>query len=133
MTVVVDTSALTAIILGEPDAERYLDAMSSAAGDLHLSAATLVESSIVVEARQGAAAAADLRTLITRLAIAVEPLDGPQADLAVRAWRRFGKGRHPAGLNLGDCYAYALTASLGARLLYKGEDFSQTDVSAVLD
>jgi ribonuclease VapC len=62
----------------------------------------------------------------------VEPVTPAQADLALRAWRRFGKGRHPARLNLGDCFSYALASSLGARLLYKGDDFSQTDVSAAL-
>jgi ribonuclease VapC len=132
VTVVVDTSAMLAILLGEPDAERFADALTSNAGSLHFSAANAVETGIVIEARAGSAGAGDLQTLMQKLQVQVEPVDQRQAKLAVRAWRRFGKGRHPARLNLGDCFAYALTAALGGRLLYQGGDFSQTDIPAVL-
>jgi ribonuclease VapC len=132
VTVVADTSAILAVLLGEPDAARFADALIEHVGDLHVSAVTLVESSIVLEARKGPESAAELQTLVTRLTIQVQPVNGVQADLAIRAWRRFGKGRHPAKLNLGDCFSYALTVSLGARLLFKGNDFRQTDVAAVL-
>lgn len=132
MTVVVDTSVLAAVVLGEPDAEAYLSVMQRAIGELTLSAATLVEASIVVEAKQGPDAAADLATLLTSLAVETVPVDAAQAAMAVAAWRRFGKGRHPAALNVGDCFAYALATTTGARLLFKGQDFTQTDVSSAL-
>jgi len=126
--VIVDTSALVAVILGEPDAERYLDAMA-AADELSVSAASLVEALIVVEAKQGPEASDDLQALLAELEARVEPLDESQAILASRAWRRFGKGRHPAGLNLGDTFAYALATATGRPLLYKGADFDATDVA----
>lgn len=132
MTVVVDISVLAAVVLGEPDAEAYLGVMQRAIGELTLSAATLVEASIVVEAKQGPDAAADLATLLTSLAVETVPVDAAQAAMAVAAWRRFGKGRHPAALNVGDCFAYALATTSGARLLFKGQDFTQTDVSSAL-
>lgn len=133
MTVVVDTSAVLAVLLGEPDAARYADALVRNVGDLHMSAVSLVEAAIVLETRKGSDAAADLETLIARVSLQVEAVTADQADLAWRAWRRFGKGRHPARLNLGDCFSYALVTALRGRLLYKGDDFSQTDVPAVLD
>jgi ribonuclease VapC len=129
MAIVIDTSALAAVVLGEPDAERYTAGMVAAAGDCSLSAATLVECGIVVEARQGDAAAQDLRLVIEQIGAEVVPLDAAQATVAVAAWRRFGKGRHPAGLNLGDCFAYALAKVSGSPLLYKGDDFTQTDIA----
>lgn len=132
MTVVVDTSVLAAVVLGEPDAEAYLGVMQRAIGELTLSAATLVEASIVVEAKQGPDAAADLATLLTSLAVETVPVDAAQAAMAVAAWRRFGKGRHPAALNVADCFAYALATTTGGRLLFKGQDFTQTDVSSAL-
>jgi ribonuclease VapC len=130
--VVVDTSALVAVILGQPDAARYLDAMVRGAGDLQVSAANLVEAAIVVQARQGSEAATDLQSLISQLPIVIQDLDHGQAQIAINAWRRFGKGRHPAGLNLGDCFAYALAQSMGGRLLFKGADFAQTDIASAL-
>ncbi len=128
MTLVVDTSALAAVIFGEADAEHLLAIMIDHAGDLHVSAATLVEAGIVVEARQGPEASDDLRTLLRGVSATVAEVDAEQAERAIAAWRRFGKGRHPAGLNLGDCFAYALTKQTGSALLFKGDDFTQTDV-----
>lgn len=128
---IVETSAVVAIVLGEPDAERFVDALTVPALRL-ISAANLVEAGIVVEARQGPDAARDLALLLETIAIAVEPVNAEQARLAVDAWRRFGKGRHPAGLNLGDCFAYALARHRGEPLLFKGNDFAQTDVTSVL-
>lgn len=128
MTVAIDTSALVAVVFGEPDAQSILAAMARHAGDLVIGAATLVEASIVVEAKQGSPAAADLKLLLDSLRVTVVALDESQAAAAVAAWRRFGKGRHPAGLNLGDCYSYALARALGAALLFKGDDFTQTDI-----
>lgn len=132
MSLVVDTSALTAVILGEPDAQTFLGAMSAHAGDLLLSAATSVELGIVVEAKHGAEATADLRRLTELLGITTVAFDAEQAAVAVAAWRRFGRGRHPAALNLGDCFAYALAKTTGSALLFKGHDFRQTDVASAL-
>lgn len=128
---IVETSAVVAIVLGEPDAERFVDALALPAARL-ISAANVVEAGIVVEARQGPDAARDLALLLEASAVVVEPVDAEQARLAVDAWRRFGKGRHPAGLNLGDCFAYALARYRGEPLLFKGDDFAQTDVASVL-
>jgi ribonuclease VapC len=132
MTVVLDTSAVLAVVFGEDDAEALLAAMLHRAGDLQISAGTLVETGIVVEARHGPQGADDLRILLDRLGVEAVQLDEEQARLAVAAWRRFGKGRHPAGLNLGDCLAYALAKALSAPLLFKGTDFAQTDVASAL-
>ena len=131
MTVVLDTSVLTAVVFGEPDAEALLATLRRHAGDLVISAATAVELGIVVEARQGVEATRDLQLLLDRLRVEVVPLDATQAALAVAAWRRFGKGRHPAGLNLGDCFAYAAARHHGGALFFKGGDFAQTDVRSL--
>ena len=130
--VVLDTSAVTAVVLGESDAEPFLSVMLANAGDLQMSAGTAVEVGIVVEARQGAAATKDLGILVDRLGMATVPVDRVQAEAAVAAWRRFGKGRHPAGLNLGDCFSYALAKLTAAPLLFKGRDFAQTDIPSAL-
>jgi ribonuclease VapC len=130
--VVLDTSAVAAVILGEPDAEAFAAIMLRHAGELSMSAATWVELGIVIEARQGQPAFDDLTALLTSLTVTIEPLDADQATAAVAAWRRFGKGRHPAGLNLGDCFSYALARTLGAPLLFKGRDFAQTDIAGAL-
>lgn len=132
MTVVLDTSALAAVVFGEPDAEALLAVMIRSAGDLVISAATAVEIGIVVEAKQGQEASADLRKLLATLSVRSVPVDDVQAAAAVAAWRRFGKGRHPAGLNLGDCFSYALAKTDGAALLFKGNDFAQTDIASAL-
>lgn len=129
--VVVDTSAVVAVVLGEPDAEQFAAALVRHRGDLLLIAATRVELGIVVEARHGPDGTRELEALLTRLSVTVEPFDAVQSAVALAAWRRFGKGRHPAGLNLGDCYSYALAKSRGAPLLFKGDDFSQTDVQVI--
>jgi ribonuclease VapC len=130
--VVVDTSAVSAVVFGEPDAEILLSVMLANAGDLQMSAGTAVEVGIVVEARQGAEATKDLGILMDRLGIATVPVDRVQAEAAVAAWRRFGKGRHPANLNLGDCFSYALAKLTAAPLLFKGRDFGQTDITSAL-
>ena len=132
MQLVIDTSALASVVFGEADASAMAAVIAANAGDLNLSAATLVESEIVVESRQGLAALNDLRMLLRAAAVTIVPVDAEQASLAAAGWRRFGKGRHPAGLNLGDCFSYALSKRLGAPLLFKGKDFTQTDVTSVL-
>lgn len=132
MTVVVDTSSMAAVVLGEPDAERHLAVLSAHAGDVHLSAASVVELGLVVAAKQGAEATEDLQRLIALIVVITVPFDADQAAAAVAAWHRFGKGRHPAGLNLGDCFSYALAKVSGLPLLFKGVGFSQTDVTSAL-
>ena len=127
-----DSSALVAIVLGEPDAERYVEALRRSAGPPALSTTNAVEATVVVEARQGPEASRDLSLLIESAGISVEPVTADQVPLAVDAWRRFGKGRHPAGLNLGDCFAYALARAQGTPLLFKGGDFNQTDIPSAL-
>lgn len=130
--VVLDTSAVAAVIFGEPDAEAYAAVMARHVGELSISAVTRVELGIVVESRQGPVAVADMEAMLNRLAVATETVDSDQANAAFAAWRRFGKGRHPAGLNLGDCFGYALARTLGASLLFKGNDFTQTDIASAL-
>lgn len=131
MTVVLDTSAVIAVVLGEEDATIFADAIAANVGELHISAATIVECMIVAEARHGSGGLHEVEVLLRRAAVVTVPFDASQATHAAAAWRRFGKGRHAASLNLGDCYSYALARHLGASLLFKGRDFAQTDVTSV--
>ncbi|MGD9597519.1 MAG: type II toxin-antitoxin system VapC family toxin [Steroidobacteraceae bacterium] len=124
---VLDTSAIVAILQGEPERTQFIDAIE-AADTCSLSVANFVEASIVIEARVGPDGVRDLDLLIAKASIALAPVDPEQAQLARRAWRRFGKGRHAAQLNFGDCFAYALAAALDEPLLYKGGDFANTDI-----
>jgi ribonuclease VapC len=126
---VVDTSAIIAILLQEPEAERFGRALAHSQPCL-MSAATLLEASMVIETRKGSEGGRDLDLLIYRSQIEVVAVDQEQAEVARAAWRRFGKGRHPAGLNLGDCFAYALAKVSGSPLLFKGDDFTKTDIAA---
>ena len=130
--VVVDTSAVVAILLGEPEADDLLSILV-AAGPRLLSAATLVELGIVLEARLGSAATGIAGRFVRDGEIEVVDLDRVQADRSLEGWRRFGKGRHPAGLNLGDCYAYGLAATTGYPVLCVGSDFARTDVGVLPD
>lgn len=132
MAIALDTSSVAAIVLGEPEAEAYVSLLLANIGDLVIGAATLVEATIVVEAKQGPQAVRDLSELLEETRTAIVPLDAEQAGLATAAWRRFGKGRHPAALNLGDCYSYALAKATGNALLFKGRDFALTDVASAL-
>lgn len=127
--IAVDTSALVAVVLGEEDAERHLAELQR--NVTHLSSVSLVEASIVVHARQGPDAERDLGHLVEATIDEVVPVDLDQARAAISAWRRFGKSRHPASLNFGDCFAYAVARMSDLPLLYKGDDFSQTDVRSV--
>ena len=127
---VLDTSALLAILLNESDASVFRLALDADPIRL-LSAANLVEAAIVIEARVGEAGGRELDLLLHKASIEVVGVDAGQADLARHAYRQFGKGRHLAGLNYGDCFAYALSQSAGEPLLFKGDDFSNTDVIAV--
>lgn len=97
-----------------------------------MSAATALEASIVIEIRKGPAGGRELDLLIHRAQMDIVPFTEPQFEAARFAWRQFGKGNHPAGLNFGDCFAYALAKTLNEPLLFKGEDFVKTDVKTVL-
>ena len=126
---VIDTSALAAIFFGEPERQKFLEAIAAAPTRM-VSAATILETGIVLESRLGDAAGREFALFVIRAKLEIVPFDAEQAELALSAWRRFGKGRHPAALNYGDCFAYALSKWTGEPLLAKGTDFEATDVSA---
>ncbi len=126
---VIETSAVLAILLREPEAEDFAAAIEKASPRL-LSAASPLEASVVIEVRKGDEGGRDLDLFIYRSGIEVVAVDAPQAEAARRGCRRFGKGRHPAALNYGDCFAYALAKVTGSDLLFAGEDFARTDITA---
>jgi ribonuclease VapC len=127
---VVDTSALLAVIFEEGEADSFADILATSEVTL-CSAVSVLEASIVVEARKGRAAAADFQALLDVAKIKVVDFSPEHARLAVTAWRRYGKGNHKAGLNMGDCCAYALAKAVRQPLLFKDGDFSQTDIAVV--
>lgn len=127
---VIDTSAVVAILGMEREATRLAEAIEADTNRL-MSAATLVETGLVIESRYGTAGGRELDVLIAKAGLSIEPVTAEQADVAREAWRRYGKGRHAAALNLGDCFSYALARTTGEPLLCKGDDFIQTDVSIV--
>jgi ribonuclease VapC len=112
----------------EPEAVRLAAALEADASRL-ISAATLVETGLVIEARYGAAGAQELDLLVAKAGLSIEAVTAVHAEIAREAWRRFGKGRHSAALNYGDCVSYALARTTGEPLLFKGDDFSQTDIA----
>ncbi len=125
--VVIDTSALLAILLGEPERGKFLELLSESETRL-LSAANALETAIVVESRRGEAAGRELDLFLHRTKIEIVAVDAEQFSIARFAWRKFGKGRHPAALNFGDCFAYALAKASSEPVLAKGEDFRRTDL-----
>jgi ribonuclease VapC len=127
---VLDTSSIFAILLAEPEA-GILSEMISKDQKRLLSAGTALELMIVLEARKGEAGGRELDLFLHRAKIDIVPFDGEQAEIARQAWRHYGKSNHPAGLNFGDCFAYALAKISGEPLLFKGDDFNQTDISYV--
>ena len=127
---IVDGSAVLAILFSEPDARRHAGAIS-AASPCRISVANVLEASIVVERRGVRTAVRELDALLERAEVELVPVTVEHLDEARRAWRRFGRGNHPAALNFGDCFAYALAKATGEPLLFKGEDFPQTDIEAV--
>lgn len=126
MRIVADTSAIVAFLTAEPLADRLFEAMSS--NVVCLSAASYFEASMVIESRQGPSGVETLDFVRVKIIEEVVPVDEEVARIARTAFRRFGKGRHPAGLNFGDCLAYATAWNLGAPLLFVGNDFSRTDI-----
>jgi len=125
--VVLDTSALLAVFLGEPERKQFLDLLTRAETRL-ISAANILETGIVLEARRGEAAGREFDLFLHQAKVDVVPVDADQVDIARIAWRKFGRGRHPAALNFGDCFAYALAKTSGEPLLAKGTDFAPTGI-----
>ena len=128
---VIDTSAMVAILCDEPEAEAFEDALDRSERSL-ISAVSVLEISMVVESRYGESAGNELDLLIYKLPIEVRAADSEQLNWARYAFRRYGRGRHAAGLNFGDCFSYALARSAGEPLLFKGDDFSKTDLISAL-
>jgi ribonuclease VapC len=128
---VLDSSALIAILSFEPEATFFAKAIEADTTRL-LSAASLLETAIVIETRYGEAGGRKLDELIRAAQIQIEPVTYEQATVARLAYRTYGKGRHPAGLNFGDCFSYALAKTSAGPLLFKGDDFSQTDLQLIL-
>jgi ribonuclease VapC len=126
---VIDTSAIVAIAQNEPEAAVFEQSIADDPVRL-ISAATLLEAAMVIEARLGEAGGSELDLWLYKIGVELVAVEPDHADYARRAWRRYGKGRHPAGLSFGDCFSYALAALSGEPLLYKGNDFSQTDIRA---
>jgi ribonuclease VapC len=119
-----DTSALLALLLDEPEAEGFRAAVEEDTTRL-VSAATLLETALVIEARKGEPGGRELDALIQKADVVVVPVDAEHVSEARKAYRRFGKGRHAAGLNFGDVFAYALARTSGEPLLFKGDDFAR--------
>ena len=128
---IVDSSALVAILFKEPDAGAFAEALQRA-GSRAVAAPTLVETAMVAEGRTQPAMGEALDELLRAMRAEIVPFTAEHAAIARQAWRRFGKGRHQAALNLGDCFAYALAIARDDTLLFKGDDFAQTDVKRAL-
>jgi ribonuclease VapC len=128
---VIDSSALIAILEDEPEASLMAEAIEQAEICL-MSVVSLVETAIVIESRHGEVAGCELDQLIEKSAIEIMSVTLEQAVIARHAFRRYGKGKHPASLNFGDCFTYALAKSLNESLLFKGNDFNQTDIKLYL-
>jgi ribonuclease VapC len=126
---IVDTSALVAVLRGEPEARQFTDILL-AQDSVRVSVGTLIEARMVVE--READGAAQLDRLLQAFAIDAMPVDLAHIEFASEGFRRFGKGRHPAALNFGDLFAYALARAFDEPLLYKGNDFAKTDVRSAL-
>jgi ribonuclease VapC len=126
---VIDSSALLAVLLNKPQASQLAEAMAKDPRRLTSSFSAL-ETAVVIETKKGEGGGRELDLLLHRAQIEIAALDAGQFEIARRAYRQFGKGRHPAGLNIGDCCAYALSKSSGEPLLFIGEDFARTDVTA---
>ena len=126
---IVDTSAVMTILFSKSGAERYDEAIAEAPR-CRMSVVSFLEAAIVLESRSGAAAGHDLDAFLEEAGIELAAVAPEHAQAARRAWRRFGKGNHPAGLNFGDCFSYALAAVTDEPLLFKGRDFSLTDIEA---
>jgi ribonuclease VapC len=130
--VIVDTSVIIAILKDERDADTIGDALAQAEVR-RMSAVSYVEAAVVVDSNRNPVLSRRFDDLLRDVQIAVEPVTLNQARIAREAYRDFGKGRHRAGLNFGDCFAYALAKEKGETLLFKGQDFCHTDIEAAED
>ena len=128
---ILDTSSLIAILTGEPDCDLYVDAISRA-GVCRISAGNFLELSVVIESQFGPDVLRQCDAFFRRAGIVVEPVTVEHVHAARQAFHDFGKGRHPAALNFGDCFAYALAKATGEPLLFKGDDFKKTDIVSAL-
>ncbi len=128
---IVDSSAILAIVLREPDRFRYVDAMLDNA-PRRMSIANWLETTMVVDRRGGAVSVSRFEDFLRHAQIELMPVSVSQAMIARRAWQTFGRGAHPAGLNYGDCFAYALAKETHEPLLFKGDEFAQTDIEPAL-
>jgi len=128
---VIDTSAIVAIALNEPEALSFEEAIVDDPVRL-ISAATVLETAMALETRLGEKGGSELDLWLYKIGAEIVPVSAEHADQARRAWRRYGKGRHPAGLDFGDCFSYALASLTGEPLLFKGSDFSQTDIQVAV-
>ena len=124
---VVDSSAIIAILQHEPGADDLTEKLIASPAR-RISAANLLESSMVMQARYGDAGEREVDTLLQRLRVEVVPVTAQHAEIGRYAFRQYGKGRHAAGLNFGDCFAYALSKAMGESLLFAGDNFTHTDV-----
>lgn len=129
---VIDTSAIVAILFGESDAAAFAEAIEQDPVRL-ISAASALEAAIVVESELGEDGGRELDLLLHKAQITISPFGPDQLAAARFAFRTFGKGRHSAGLNLGDCFAYALSKTTSEPLLFKGDDFAKTDIVSARD
>lgn len=130
--VIVDTSALIAILQNEPEAAAFAT-IADAAPECRISAANYLEAAIIIDGRQDPIASRRLDDLLAELRMAIEPVTEKQAHIARQAYRDYGRGSgHPAQLNFGDCFAYALARATGEPLLFKGDDFRRTDIAPAL-
>ena len=127
---VVDSSAFVAVLIGEPEQAAIAQVLASAA-ELWVCSFSVLETAIVIGSKKGPQGLMAWDALLQRLAVQVVPLTAAHTTLARDAWLRFGKGRHPAGLNIGDCCSYAVARDAGLPLLFKGDDFSKTDLARV--
>ncbi len=128
---IVDTSVLVAILFGEPEVTDYIR-LIHAADQCMIRAASFVEPSIVVEAQIGPTGSRQCDVFFRGAGIIIEPFTAEQAHIARQAFLDYGKGRHPAGLNFGDCFSYSFAKFTGQPLLYKGEDFKKTDILSAI-
>ena len=126
-TIVVDTSAIVAILLGEPEGARFRDVIDQASQCL-VTAVSRVEMSLVLEGRKADIGRVELENILRLTGVEIVAVTPAHADIAIEAFRRFGRGRHKAGLNMGDCFSYALARALDIPLLFKGDDFARTDI-----
>jgi ribonuclease VapC len=126
---IVDTSAMVAILYREPEAEAFARLIHDA-DDCRISVVTYVELSMVIESQLGPEGMRQAEAFFRRAGVTVEPVTVEYGELARQAFIDFGKGRHKAGLNFGDCFSYALAKATGEPLLFKGNDFSETDITA---